>query len=484
MIELYKPDGTMYVRKYGSPGSNRLMQLAPGRELEVYTREAVQSVEDMLRIEDQGWNNLSSTSQDVIGPADRITNLQLSRLYALKDPLGKQTIRLWTDYTFGKGFTWSVPEDAKKSKEVLGKFWKSPKNSAVLSSRGVRKSSDKLLIDGEVFFALFLGKSDDVVIRWIDPLEITEIITDIDDKETVRYYRRDWMDTQNASHTDYYRDWTNIQDVAAKDSAHQPHQMTQEAIIYHLNYNTTTARGNPLLLPALDWIKQYRSFLASRIAVMLALAKFAWRSKVKGGQTITDTIRAQTNEKEIGAGSILVENMGVDTTPIKMDSGSLAAYQDGRMVKLQVCAAVGIPEQYYGDISIGNLATAKTVELPMLKMFQSYQAVWDDAYQDIDEIVLAHGKVPPDQWYIDRDFPPIAPHDVLQAATALVQIIGALPQLGDSEDVMQMALIALGVNDPQEVLDALSEAAKRNPDIRLARELKLFRESLIKKERE
>ena len=241
--------------------------------------------------------------------------------------------------------------------------------------------------------------------------------------------------------------------------------------MYHVAYNTIGQRGNPLLLPALDWLKQYRRFLASRVAIMLALAKFAWRSKVKGGAAAVESVRASLDGKDIAAGSTLTENLGVDTQPIRQDTGSSGAYQDGRMLKLQVCAAVGIPEQYFGDISIGNLATAKTVELPMMKMFESYQTVWDGVYQDLDEIVLEKNGISPDKWYVDRDFPAIAPEDVLQAADALVKVIGVMPEFADLADVQQTALMILGINDTAEVLDQLSKESG-NVDAETARVFK------------
>jgi hypothetical protein len=229
-------------------------------------------------------------------------------------------------------------------------------------------------------------------------------------------------------------------------------------------------------------MKYHTKFLSSRIAIMLALAKFAWKQKVTGGQAAVDATKAKTHQQQINAASTITENLGVDTTPIKTETGASAAYQDGRMIKLQIAAAVGIPEQYFGDISIGNLATAKTVELPMMKMFQSYQAVWNDAYRDIDEVILEHAGIPPEKWYIDRDFPKIAPEDVLQAATALTQILQVLPALGDSEDVKQIALLTLGVNDPAEVLNALESKTQGNANIALIKALRKFRESLNKKE--
>ena len=195
---------------------------------------------------------------------------------------------------------WNSDDEA--AKKVLDGYWNSKANQAVLSARGQRKSSDKLLIDGEVFFALFLGNKDDTKIRRIDPLEITEIITDPDDKEDVRYFKREWTDAQNKPHVDYYRSTTNTKDKAALDSYGALVTATDVALIYHHTYNTITQRGNPLLLPALLWMKYYRRFLSSRIGIMLAAAKWAWKTKVSGGQTAVDAIKAKTHDQEIDAG--------------------------------------------------------------------------------------------------------------------------------------------------------------------------------------
>jgi len=454
----------------------RLRELAPRDELEILIREATASVEADLALEDAGWMSLSGTTGDVITAAERITNLKLSRLYAAKDPLGKQAIRLWTDYTFGSGMTWQA-EDEKTSK-VLDGFWDAKANKKILGAAGQRKSSNKLLVDGEVYFAIFLGPKGSATIRRIDPLEITEIITDPDDAEDEKFYRRQWSDSQGKSHETIYRSISNIKGESALDMYGRNIKQTDEAVVYRVEYNDR----NPLLLPALIWMKYHTKFLSSRIAIMLALAKFAWKSKVKGGQTAVDAIKAKTHQQEVAAGSQLVENLGVDTTPIKTETGAQAAYQDGRMIKLMIAAAVGIPEQYFGDISIGNLATAKTVELPMMKMFQSYQKVWSDTYQDIDEVILEHNGVSPDKWYVDRDFPAIAPEDLAGTALSLQAILAVLPNLGDSRDVQQVALLALGIDDTAEVLDALAKEVKSNPEVALTKALRQFREVIKKKE--
>ena len=442
-------------------------------ELTELIREATQQVEDELEIEDRGWIR-GTTSSEIITDLSRTDYVKLSRLYYTKDPLAKQAIRLWTDYTFGTGMTWQCEDE--KTRKALSSYWSSRDNQVTLSSRGQRRASNKLLVDGELFFALFLGK--EVRVRLIDPLEITEIITDPDDKENERYYKRDWSDTQSKFHTDYYCSHRNPKDEGCKGWSGNTIKQTQKnVLVYHLPWDNLGQRGMPLLLPALDWIKQYRRFLASRVAIMLALARFAWKTKVSGGTTAVAAAKAKLDGQEIPAGSVVVENMGSDMQPIRTDSNARNAYDDGRMLKLQVAAAVGIPEQYFGDISIGNLATAKTVELPMMKMFQSYQAIWEDSFKDMDELVLENANLSIDT-SIDRDFPDIAPEDVFSAAQSIASIITAMPEFAMIRDVQQVALMSLGINNTADVLDALDKQSESIAAVKFSRAAKDIREVL------
>ena len=446
-------------------------------EFEKILKEAYQSVEQSLALEDKGWVTLGGAGSNIIPDAERITAVQKARIYATKDPLARQAVRLWTDYTFGTGMNWSAKEDA--TTKAMSAFWDSPANAAILSPSGQRKSSDKLLIDGEIFFALFLKPGGEATIRRIDPLEITGIITDPDDLENVRFYKRSWSNTLGQQKEVYYRSFANQDNEPVKDSSGGEAKSSEEALVYHLAINTIGQRGNSMLLPAIDWIKLYRQFLASRVAIMLALARFAWKVKVQGGQTAVDAAKAVYQDKTPAAGSVQVENMGADMQPIRTDSGARNAYDDGRMIKLQVSAATGWPEQYFGDISIGNLATAKTVELPVMKMCQSYQATWSGAFADIDNLILEKAGVSEDKRYVDRDFPDISLEDALSLAQAIQGLTMAFPQFADSDDVMQRALMAIGVNNTSEVLDAMVKEAKgRNPNVALIKALREFKEAI------
>ncbi len=462
-----------------------LREALPNPMFKQYLREATRSVEDELSAEDEGWINLTTgaLANESQNANLRIQSVKLSRNYYYTDPMAAQAVRLWTDYTFGSGMTWKAED--KPATKLLEGIWKDPGNSSVYSAKGQRKSSDKLLVDGEIFFALFMGTGGEAKVRRIDPLEITEFISTADDLENVLYYKREWSDIHGSQETTIYRSVSNIKGEKATDIQNREVTHTDDALVYHLPFRTIGQRGTSLLLPVHFYLKYNRKFIASRIAIMLALTRFAWLTKVKGGQVAVDRVKAVTQDKEVQAGSTRFENMGVDTTQIKVESGAKNAYNDGRMIKLMIASGVGIPEQYFGDISIGNLATAKTVELPMMKMFQSHQATWRGAYEEMDNVFLEHGDIPPDNWYVDRVFPPIAPADTEAAANALTAILGALPRLKASEDVQMQALIVLGINDPKEVLKGLPEAPEApevpagNLEAQLTKALQGLKEAIV-----
>ena len=423
-----------------------------------YLKEATETVEQELSNEDAGWLNFSNNDRGGVSDNARIVAVRKSRAYFYTDPMAKQAIRLWTDYTFGEGMSLSAGEEV--AQKVLDLFWGDPQNQPILGTRGQRKNSDKVLTDGEIFFAVFLGGGGKATIRTIDPLEITEIVTDVEDVEAPMFYKREWTTTTGQARTSYYRSHMNIKGVATQNSAGQSIQQTEDAIVYHLPINTIGQRGTPLLLPAQFWLKYQKKFLAARISIMLALTRFAWKVKVKGGATAVAGVKSTVNGQTPEAGGVEFENEAADMQPIKTETGAKNAYDDGRMIKLQICSSVGWPEQYFGDLATGNLATAKTVELPVAKMCGSYQKLWADAYRDICEIVMENAGIDRSKMYIDFDFPAISPKDDVALAQILQTACTVFPEFADSDDIKTAALVAMGINDPSEVLDELEKIKK------------------------
>ncbi len=429
--------------------------------------EATQQAEDLLNLEDEGWIQLGTTTDaSTISDSARRTAIERARTYAAKDPLAVQAVRLWTSYTFGTGMTWAADDADTDAK--LRRYWDAPENSRLLSSSGQRRSSDMLVINGEVFFALFLQANGKAIIRRIDPLEIRAFVTDPDDAENVRFYKRQWTDTAGQTRTAYYRSAANIKNEGVNDSDGNLVQSSEDAIVFHLPINSIGQRGTSMLYPALDWIYMYRSFLASRYAIMKALSVFAWKGKVKGGAAAIARMKAKLDAQTPEAGAVEYENEGFELTPMNANSQARNAMDDARLLKYQICAAVGWPEPYFGDISTGNWATAKVVELPVLKQCQILQDAWRDFYAEIDEVVMEHMGIGADKRAVTRDFPDISPEDTGELAKSIQAMVTAFPDMAGLKSVLQRGLLAIGIDDPTPALDELfpDDGSQESADVR------------------
>ena len=100
-----------------------------------------------LALEDKGFIRLGGPARSgELEPVSRQLIVERARLYWHRDPLCKQAVRLWTDYSVGDGLSFRAEKPAVQ--KVLEEFWKHRKNRRILRARGQRKSSTKLLVDG------------------------------------------------------------------------------------------------------------------------------------------------------------------------------------------------------------------------------------------------------------------------------------------------------------------------------------------------
>jgi hypothetical protein len=437
---------------------------------EAYTRADLE-----LALDDRGWLVLGKQKIDSdLDPVTRNKLIIMSRVYWAKDPLAKQAVRLWTDYSLGQGMSYNAEDDGVQTN--LDTFVKHRRNKSIMGSEGQRRSSKKLLVDGELFFAIFTEGDATKTIRRIDCLQMTDIISDPDDDEHVLGYRRQMANNQ----TSIYQDWRcDDDDVALLRQQKDPqtkvvigNKVEENVVVYHLPFDTLQKRGNGLLFAACDWSKEHRRFMEARVAITQALAKFAWKGEVKGGQSVIDNLRKKLESSHVtsgattpernpqnAAGATWLQNAGLNMTPMPRSTGAGDAEGDGNQLKLMVSAATGIMLHYFGDPSTGNLATATAMELPMLKMFESYQQLWMDAYRDIFSIVLGED-IDSDPADIDIDLPPILADDLQKLGAFLSSMSTVFPEM-KVPAVLQMCLISLGINDIDEVMKAIEEEKKK-----------------------
>ena len=444
------------------------LEFSYAEALDLMLREYGRGLADLeLARDDIGWDKLGASRAMELSPDTRINIVNRAREYWYRDPLAKQTIRLWTDYGIGKGITWKAREES--TGDVLReKLWGHKDNRMIFSPTGQRMSSNKLLVDGELFLVLFVGP-DGIKVRRVDPLQIVEVLCDPEDEETPRYYKRERTSVNAGLKTMVYADWQSDGDGSVPDSQGQAQAATEEALVFHVAMNTLGRRGISLLAPMMDWSKAYRKFMEARASIVQALSQFAWEGKVKGGSAAVTALRNQFRSNFAAGGdtetnptpargATLFTNQSLDMNPIKTDTGAANAQTDGNMLLGMAGAGVGIFPHYYGAGEAFRLATATAMETPMLKEFESYQELWigeKGIYQQLFDFTCETYKVSEDKWFVDIDAPPIVQDDVPALIHAQLEATQAFPSIADADEFKKLVLTTLGINNPNEVLDAL-----------------------------
>src|SRR5262249_50712420 len=148
-----------------------------------------------------------------------------------------------------------------------------------------------------------------------------------------------------------------------------------DAPIYHIKTGgfSDMRFGVPEIYAAVDWAKAYKEFLEDWATITRALSRFAWKASTKGGQRGVAALKSRLSTT-LGSGagmgettpppvtgSIAVMSEGNNLEPIKT-AGATTSMEDGRRLLLMVCSALGLPETFFGDVSVGTLATATSLD--------------------------------------------------------------------------------------------------------------------------
>jgi hypothetical protein len=443
--------------------------------------EAFTQAEFELALDDRGWTGyggLTGLSQIFGGdltPQARKIVIEKCRLSWLTDPLAKQAVRVWTTYCLGNGLTYEAEDSGIQ--DDLDAFFETPLNERLLNPAGQQSLSNQLLVDGDIFFAVTYADPTPLL-RTFDPIQIERIITDPDDEMTVLCYRRTTAPNKNL----YYADWTLGEDVSAAEAVQDPDSKQGITIerdnkgqvipVYHLPFDRFGKHGHSLLSCSLNWSREHARFMVARVAITQALSKFATKITAKGGQAMLDAAvkRVQSSHTQTGfgtfeknpssaPGSTWFQNNGMDMQATPRSTGASDAKNDADSLKLMVCAGTGVMLHYMGDPSTGNLATSTAMELPMLKAFTSYQELWRGAYRRIMAIARKEDPAKKPQ-PITIELPPILDEDLQKLGAFLTPLTTAFPATKCPE-VMRPFLIALGVENIDDVMDAIEENQKK-----------------------
>lgn len=492
-----------------------------------------------LQLAEQSWERLGQADGRELSRAALREINRWARLMYLKNPLVQRGVRVQALYVFGQGM--NVRGRAPAVNAVVQTFLDDAQNQAELTSHQARMLKEtEFTLFGNLFFVFFVNRVNGRVrVRTIADDEIEEIICDPEDAKAPWFYKRVWQEerldlasgrTATVQMTAYYPDWL-----------HQPRQkpatiggspVQWDTPVYHIKDGGLSDMrfGVSRVYAAIDWARAYKAFLEDWATLTRAYSRFAHKMTVPGGKNavaaakskLGTTVSSASGGSETNppptVGSLFVAQPGVDLQPMRIGGANVSA-EDGRRLLLMVAAAVGLPESFFGDVSVGTLATAKSLDRPTELQMLERQTFWADVYRRILAFVVLwavsapggplSGQVveeddgTPRVVLIDRetgeeldatvdvDFPSILEHDIdaqIRATISAATLDGkALAGTVDGRTVSRLLLQALGVADIDELLAELWPAdgtvAKTPeqdlaPDAQLAEALRELREAI------
>ena len=453
-------------------------------------------IELEMALESQGWLQLSGAgdtdlSRKALGQISR-----LALINWIKNPLIKQGVRVQANYVFGQGVRITARDSDVD--EVIQAFLSDSRNQAELTShQSYTTKEQELTVYGNLFFVFFTNKINGrVQIRSIPFDEIQSVVSNPEDSKEPWYYLRHWSQMEEGgqakSKAAYYPDWHHRPDDKPASYGNIP--INWDIPVYHVAVNRLGGMqfGVSEVYAAIDWARAYKNFLEDWATLTRAYSRFAHKVSTPGGKRGIASARAklattfggtspETNPSPV-AGATFISSGGTDITPMRIGGANIAS-SDGRRLLLMVAAAMGLPETFFGDVSVGNLATAKSLDRPTELQMRNRQMLWTSILTGICDFVIEKsvatpagvlkGQVIADEdgspivilaggasAAVDVQFPPILEHDVGTRVDAIVAAAtlkgsasaGTIP---NARVLARILLDALGLPDVDKLLEEL-----------------------------
>lgn len=470
-------------------------------------QETVRDLE--LALDTVDWRRMTHFSKEEFSRRGIGQIADMARLFFLKNPLIQRGATVQSLYVWGQG--WSVRAKDEDVQVVIDDFLEDLKNQSELTSQQALKQKEiEQQTDSNTFLVFFTNKTTGRVrVRSIPLDEMLDIYCSPDDAKEPWYYRREWtVETftetgavQTENRQAYYPDWNYNPTVKPDQIGGLP--VMWDSPVFHIKTGgfSNWKFGVSELYAALDWAKAYKDFLEDFASIIRAHRRFAWDVSVPGGKpsiaaakakfgtTVGDGVNGggtgrggyDTNPPPV-TGSAFIHGDSTSMAPIRT-AGATVPLEEGRRLALMTFAALGLPETFFGDVSVGTLATATSLDRPTELKMRDRQLFWQSIFTRIFDYVKLQavkatrgplsgmgavtGVIEDGQreetidWgidpHVDIDFPPILNAGLLEQVQAIVTAStlngGALAGTVDIVTLSRMLLSALGEDDIDEIID-------------------------------
>lgn len=299
-----------------------------------------------------------------------------------RNPLANSIVQFTTQFVVGDGFNLSCKN--KQVEEILQAFIDNPDNCI---REYERQAVNDLQVDGELFLHLFVGKGESAgMVSAIPrkPWECKHIQTELGNfRRVVNYYFLRHETEGDAP--------TGTQET--KDETVPANQILYVAI----NRHAYELRGRPDLYRLLPWLRADTEWLSDRARQSKWRNALLWIVSVAGNPSAVSAILQQWR-KPPAPGSAYVSSDRVTVEAATNSANAGDASNDGRAIRLMSVMGARLPEYFFGDGSMTNLATATKQELPALTKFETFQQImvaqlWKPLFKRVIEEAINAGQL-------------------------------------------------------------------------------------------
>jgi hypothetical protein len=377
-------------------------------------------------VEDVGWSIMDYVSghPQEMNLQTRRRIVQRARYVWMNDPQAGAAVELMNDFVFGRGVPRPVCKD-KKVQEVVDEAWDDPDNQEVLTSLEAQLAlGTDLALQSNLFLLMFDDGADGKIkLSILRHDDVTDAIPDEDKRHRLLWYcvgrpiKRSydfvlgqWKVEQLPIDPKpvYYAHWRNVE-LAREEKGRETEfeEPASEQLgagkVYHARINRYSEQkfGTPRFQRTLRWYTAYNDFVKARIDVAQARAAYIMKRRVKGSpnQLARDAAKLISRTSGLAGAdpsapyqqppkpaSVLVENESVVHEALNLGQAGGQAQEDANVIRAPIAAAERFTQAYFGDASQSNLATATSLELPILKAVETRQEVFEAIYR----------------WFVDR----------------------------------------------------------------------------------
>lgn len=474
-------------------------QLNAERQDRAFLQETLADLE--IRMYEPGWQRLTAYANQEFSREGLRRISAVCRIMAIKNPLIKRGLALRQAYVWGDGVEITARDDDVN--DVVKQFLDDAGNKRTFSGAQAREQLERSLgTDGNVFIAAFTSpKTGRVQVRLVPWDEITDVITNPEDRSEPWYYRRECWEEHRDPGTGSLIEKRRIAYYPAlgyRPNARLPKMADSlggglvpvmwDAPILHVSVNGLAdwKFGVGDAYAAIDWANAYREFLTDWAQLIKALSRFAFRLTSKGTKQAAAKAKLGASpsfdpysgeRRHAGATVTLPPDQSLEAVP---KTGATIDSESGRPLAAMVAAALDVPvTMLLGDPgTTGARATAETLDTPTEQSAELRRAIWTDAIQAILAHVVAEsvrapqgdlqGKITRDEWgrevvdltgdiddTIDVSWPDIddTPVNTIVQAIVAADSTTRVPPLV----IARLLLEALGVTDVDEILDHLTD---------------------------